>query len=231
MSTRCFLKNLVLVGAVAIGAACSPAPSKPASEPPPTAAGPSTQLWGDMKPIVSVKELMRDMLDPIADNIFDAVGIVMDKNGTVEKVPRSDEDWDRIRIGATTMVEGSYLLKVRRPFTPEGDMNNSVGPDAPELSPDQILAKIQKDPVEWNARIEALRNVGLEVLDIIKRKDTPELGDAAENLDAACENCHRSYWYPGENLEYYRKLDKRLEEMRQSAARSGSEKGVAATRP
>ena len=27
------------------------------------------------------------------------------------------------------------------------------------------------DPVEWNARIEALRNVALEVLDIAKRKD------------------------------------------------------------
>ena len=69
------------------------------------------------------------------------------------------------------------------------------------------------DPVEWNARIEALRNVGLEVLDIVKRKDSNELWDAAENLDVACEGCHRSYWYPGETAEYYSKLDRRLDEM------------------
>ncbi len=37
------------------------------------------QLWGEMKPVVSVKELMRDMLDPIADNIFDAIAIIVDK--------------------------------------------------------------------------------------------------------------------------------------------------------
>jgi hypothetical protein len=162
--------------------------------------------------VVSVKELMRDMLDPLADNIFDAVSIVTDRKGTVERSPTTDEDWDRIRIGAVTMAEGAYLLKVRRPWAPPGDVNNSIGPDAPELSPDQIQAKVEKDPVEWNARIEALRNVGLEVLDIVKRRDVNELWDASENLDQACEGCHRSYWYPGENLEYYRRLDRRMRE-------------------
>jgi len=36
------------------------------------------------------------------------------------------------------------------------------------------------NPVEWNARIEALRNVALEVLDIAKRKDSRELWDTLE---------------------------------------------------
>ena len=176
-------------------------------------AAPRPELWGDLKPVVSVKELMRDMIDPLADDIFDAVSVTMDGSSVIERTPKSDEDWERIRIGATAMAEGSYLLKVARPFAPAGDLNNSTGPDASELSPDQIKLKLEKDPVEWNARIEALRNVGLEVLDIVKRKDTHELWDAAENLDGACEGCHRSYWYPGETAEYYSKLDRRLDEM------------------
>jgi hypothetical protein len=61
---------------------------------------------------------MRDMLDPIADNIFESVSIVEDKHGVVETQPKTDEDWGAIRIGATTMAEGAYLLKVPRPFTP-----------------------------------------------------------------------------------------------------------------
>jgi hypothetical protein len=165
-----------------------------------------------MKPVVSVKELMRDMLDPIADNIFDSVRIVVDKHGTVETVPKTDEDWEKIRIGGVTLAEGAYLLKIPRPFAPAGDLNNSVGPEAVELSPAQITDKVRKDPVEWNARIEALRNVGLEVLDIVKRRDAKELWDASDNLDAACEACHRSYWYPGETLAYYDRLDRRLRE-------------------
>jgi cytochrome c556 len=192
--------GLFLVGTVI--AACSS--TKPASTP----SGPV--LWGDMKPVVSVKELMRDMLDPIADNIFDSVSTVVTRQGTVNKVPRTDEDWEKLRIGAVTIAEGVSLLKIPRPFAPPGDLNNSTGPDAVELAPAQITAKVEKDPIEWNARIEALRNVGLEVLDIVKRKDVNELWDAADNLDTACESCHKSYWYPGENAAFYKKLDRRL---------------------
>jgi len=170
------------------------------------------QLWGEMKAVVSVKELMRDMIDPISDNIFDAIGDEWSKGGTIEHRPRTDEDWDRIRVGAVTMAEGAYLLKVPRPFTPPGDENNSTGPEAEELSPAQIVAKLQKDPVLWNAKIEALRNVGLEVLDIVKRRDVNELWDAAENLDQACENCHLEYWYPGERA-LLKKLDQRLDDL------------------
>jgi hypothetical protein len=177
------------------------------------APAPGPELWGTLKPVVSVKELMRDMLDPIADNIFDSVSIVTDSKGTVETAPRTEEDWEKIRIGAVTLAEGVYLLKVPRPFAPAGDLNNSTGPDAVELAPAQITAKVQGDPVEWNARIEALRNVGLEVLDIVKRKDAKELWDACENLDIACESCHRSYWYPGETSGFYSKLDRRIREI------------------
>jgi hypothetical protein len=197
-----------LIVFIAFASSCSSSSSRT-----PPVAAPRAELWGDLKPVVSVKELMRDMIDPLADSIFDAVSVTMDGSGVIERSPKSDEDWERIRIGATAMAEGSYLLKVARPFAPAGDLNNSTGPDAPELSPDQIKTKLEKDPVEWNARIEALRNVGLEVLDIVKRKDANELWDAAENLDVACEGCHRSYWYPGETAEYYSRLDRRLDEM------------------
>ena len=142
--------GLFVLGVLA--SACSS--STPSPDPPHAPA-----LWGDMKPVVSVKELMRDMIDPLADNIFDAVGTTMTDKGVVERAPKTEEDWDKIRIGAVSMAEGSYLLKIPRPFAPPGDLNNSTGPDAVELSPAQITAKLEADPVEWNARIEALRNV------------------------------------------------------------------------
>jgi len=207
--------SICFVGIVSLMViACSQAPAAPNNNARPgLAAGGgvvSAPLWGDMTPVVSVKELMRDLIDPLADNIFDAVSTVITERGTIETAPKTEEDWNKIRVGAVAMAEGAYLLKVRRPFAPAGELNNSVGPDAVELSPDQITAKVDKDPVEWNARIEALRNVGLQVLDIVKRKNVAELWDAAENLDIACESCHRSYWYPGETPEFYRKLDSEL---------------------
>jgi hypothetical protein len=211
--------GVVLLGATI--AACSsskpgPAPAQGANVPQ------SAALWGDVKPVVSVKELMKYMIDPVADNIFNAVGSTVTERGTVDVEPRTDEDWEKIQIGAVSLAEGAYLLKIRRPFTPPGDENNSTGPEAVELSPAQITAKVERDPVEWNARIEALRNVALEALDVVKRKDVNELWDVGENLDKACEACHRSYWYPGEGAEFYRKLQTRLEEFRKQSPRGKS---------
>jgi len=195
-----------------MSSACSPAKPNPA--PPPAAA-----MWGDMKPIVSVKELMRDMIDPASDYIFDAVKIETTKTGTVERVPKTDQDWEKIRIGAVTLAEGIYLLKVPRPFTPAGDENNSTGQDATELTPAQIKAKLEADPVLWNAKIEALRNVGLEILEIVKKKDAAEMWEAGDNLDQACESCHIQYWYPGDTA-LLEKVDRSLRELNERTAAS-----------
>src|SRR5262249_7630785 len=111
------------------GLISSATPAGPAN--PAFAASP---LLGAMKPIVSVKELMRDMIDPISDNIFDAVWWETTKKGLIEHRPKTDDDWDKVRVGAVTIAEGVYLLKVPRPFTPPGDVNNSTGPNPPELS-------------------------------------------------------------------------------------------------
>lgn len=193
--------------------ACSPS-----SAPPPSDQAMPQPLWGELKPAVSVKELMKYMIDPVADNIFNAVGSSTTKNGTVEWEPKTDEDWDKIRVGAVSLAEASYLLKIPRPFAPPGDLNNSTGPNAVELSPAAITEKVERDPVEWNARIEALRNAALSVMQMADRRDVQGIWDAGEFLDQTCEACHRSYWYPGENAQFYRRLRSRLNEFSQTQA-------------
>jgi len=203
---------IVVCAGVYVGAFVSACSAPKTSMPPASAVATAQPLWGDMKPVVSVKELMHDFIDPASDYIFDSVGTVVTKNGEEERLPRTDADWDKLRMGATMMAEGVYLLKVPRPFAPPGDENNSTGPDPEELSPAQIKAKLEKDPVLWNAKIEALRNVGLEVMEIVKKRNAQELWDAAENLDEACENCHIEFWYPGDKALLNR-LDRHLTEI------------------
>jgi hypothetical protein len=168
-------------------------------------------FWGELEPVVSVKELMKYMIDPVADNVFNAVGSSTTKDGTIEWEPKTDEDWDKIRVGAISLAEAADLLKVPRPFAPPGDLNNSTGPNAVELSPAAITAKVERDPVEWNARIQALRNAALSIMEIADRRDVKGVWDAGEFLDQACEACHRSYWYPGENAQFYRRLRSRFD--------------------
>src|SRR5664279_3473798 len=104
----------------------------------------------DMTAYVTIKELMENMIDPIADNIFDAVGSDVTDKGIVETKPVTDQDWAKVRQGAVTLAEGTNLLKIPRAVAPPGDTNKSTGPNAPELSPEQIQAKIDQDRALWN---------------------------------------------------------------------------------
>ena len=174
---------------------CAPTPD---SSRPGIKATESGALIGEITPVVSVKKLMAHMIEPAAYYIFDSVWWDSTAKGMVEHKPVTEEDWEKVETGAITLIEGIELLKVTRPFAPPGDENQSAGPNAPELSPAQIREKINKDPVLWMAKIQALRNVGLEVLDIVKQKDTEKLFKAGADLDEACEACHLEYWYPGD---------------------------------
>jgi hypothetical protein len=185
---------LVYAVALTTASCSSSSSSKPAPAPPAAASVGRTE----MKAVVSVKELMRYTIDPISDNIFDAVTYESTKKGVKEVFPKTDEDWEKVKIGAVTLAEAIYLLKLPRPFAPAGDVNNSTGPNPPELSPAQIQAKLDADPVLWDAKIQALRNVALSVMEIADKRDTKELFEAGENLDKACEACHLEYWYPGD---------------------------------
>jgi hypothetical protein len=204
---RLAITGVVLVAAFTVSG-CS---TKPASETQPAEKKPA--LIGEITPVVSVKELMESMIDPIADNIFEAVWWDNTAKGVVEHRPTTDEDWEKVKVGAVTMVEGIELLKVPRPWTPPGDVNNSTGPNPPELSPTQMQAKLDKDPVLWTAKIQALRNVGLEVLEIVKKKDANALWQAGGDLDDACEGCHLEYWYPGDRatVEAEKKFKARID--------------------
>ena len=163
-----------------------------------TAAPAPAAAQPDVAPIVSVKELMENIIDPIADNIFDAVATDATEKGVVDISPKTDEDWAKVRIGAVTLAEGSNLLKMMRSVAPPGDKNNSGGANAPELSPEQIQAKIDGDRALWNRHADQLRDEALRVMDIVKAKNTDALFEAGSRLDRVCENCHLEYWYPGD---------------------------------
>ena len=180
-------------GLLLLSALASHCTSKPATPPTPTPGA-----TPDLKPFVSIKELMENIIDPIADNIFDAVATDITAKGIVETKPTTDDDWAKVRIGAVTLAEGSNLLRIPRAAAPPGETNRSQGPNAPELSPEQILAHINQDRALWNKHVDELRDIALEAMVTAKAKNADALFEVGGKLDKVCENCHLEYWYPGD---------------------------------
>jgi len=174
---------LLFISAVALQQCSKPAPAPP----------PAEAL--NMTAYVSIREIMTNIIDPLSDNVFDAVGVDVTDKGTVETKPTTDEDWAKVRQGAIALAEGTNLLKLPRRVAPADD---NVPKNPGELPPDEVQKKIEADRPKFNEHANALRDEALKVLDIVKAKDSDKLFEAGSNIDKACETCHLEYWYPGD---------------------------------
>ena len=184
------LSIVVLMSAVVI-AACSK------SAPPPTPAANTAET--PLVPVGTVKEVMQGIVDPTSKAIWDAVGSESGKNGIVEKAPKTDEEWAVIEHNALSLAEAANLLKVpgRHMALPE-QANAKTAPDAPELTPAQIEEKVNKDRGAWDVKADALRMTATKAIAAAKAHDKNGILNVGEEIDNACESCHKVYWYPDE---------------------------------
>ena len=149
----------------------------------------------DMEPTATVEELMRSMIDPAADAVWDAVVIEATADGIVETRPETEGDWLRLRRHAVTLAEASNLLLIegRRIAAPE---SRSELPGI-DLHPDAIQKLVEEDWEGWVEVTKGLRATSGVVLDAVEARNVDALLEAGTELDLACENCHALYWYPG----------------------------------
>jgi hypothetical protein len=162
------------------------------SEPAPAADAPHYE------PAATIKDLMQSIVDPSADQVWNAVTTVQTAAGTVETVPKTDDDWLKVRHGAVGLSEAANLLimpgrKVARPH------EKSETPGV-ELEPDEMQVLIDKDRVAFYGRAKALHEAGMTAVAAADAKDAQKLFEVGEQIERACENCHVNYWYPNEKV-------------------------------
>jgi hypothetical protein len=147
-------------------------------------------------PTATIKDLMLSVVDPSADVVWLSVTMVTDEKGLVETMPKSDEEWLKVRHGAVTLMEAANLLMIpgRRVARP-GEKSETPGV---ELEPEEMDALIAKDRAAWNARTKRLHDATLEVIKAIDARDSNKVFELGEQIEEACENCHKQYWYPNE---------------------------------
>lgn len=141
----------------------------------------------------TVKELMDSIVDPASDAIWGSVEVVVTLEGTVEKQPKTDDDWKALRRHAVSLIEVSNLLlmpgrKVARP----GEKAEDARVD---LQPEEIEARIAQDRSVWVSHAHTLQDAALKSLEAIDTRNVKALVDTGETLDQACETCHKTYWY------------------------------------
>ena len=114
------MRGMYAVAAAAVlfvMAACSSSKPAPAAQ-----TEPPFRLTG------TIKEIMDSLVDPNADVLWDSVSTTINRQGTIEKQPRTEEDWKMVRRSAVALVEATNLLVMEgRTMAPAGD--KSENPD------------------------------------------------------------------------------------------------------
>ena len=149
-------------------------------------------------PVGTIREVMHGIVEHNAFVLFNSVAVTVTAEGTTEKQPRTDEDWDILARAALTLAEAPNLLVTpgRHIAKPEEE-NTSDGPT--ELTPVQIQARIDANRELWLKHVGNLQAVGLEAFKITAvDKSVEALFGVGEKIDQVCENCHLEFWYPAE---------------------------------
>jgi cytochrome c556 len=140
---------MLFVAVVILAGACNSAPS-----PPP------------YKPVADLKQLMTSVIEPAADEYWDAVGTVIDGEGIHEIAPQTQEDWDAARNHAYVITEAGNLL---------------------------MMPTRAKDDGDWMKFSQALIDSGLKAVRAAEARDRDAVFDAGAEVYDVCTQCHAKY--------------------------------------
>jgi hypothetical protein len=115
---------------------------------------------------LSIAELMDQVIDPAADVVWDSISWVSTTKGEVAKAPKNEQEWERVRSAAATVMEASNLLMIE--------------PRA-------------KDHDGWYKAARLMGERAKIILAAVKARDVEAVFASGSDLDAACEACHIQY--------------------------------------
>jgi hypothetical protein len=146
----------------------------------------------------TIKDIMLSIVDPNADVVWLSVTTVQSSKGTVDTAPKNDEEWKKVRQGAIALTEAANLLMMPgRHVAAPGEKSETPGV---ELEPSEMEELINKDRASWVMRATKLHEAGLAAVQAVDAKDPQKVFEVGEQIEQACENCHRQYWYPNEQI-------------------------------
>lgn len=119
-----------------------------------------------MKPVADVKQLMKSVLEPAADEYWDGVGTIIDQTGTFEIRPETTQEWDALVDHAYVVAESGNLL---------------------------MMGGRPKDGGDWMRMSRALVDVGEKAIRAAASHNPQAVFDVGAEVYDVCTACHEKY--------------------------------------
>jgi len=118
------------------------------------------------RPVADVQQLMISVVDPAADVVWGSVGTIITEQGTEERFPKTDEEWDAVRNGAFVLAESGNLL---------------------------MMGSRAQDTDEWMRLSQGLIDIGILTVQAAEARDKDAVFSLGGDIYTVCSNCHEKY--------------------------------------
>jgi hypothetical protein len=116
--------------------------------------------------VVDSRQLMLSVIEPAAEVYWDAVGVIMDEEGTRHIEPRTDEEWEAVENAAVVLAESGNLL---------------------------LLEDRARDRDHWRAMSRAMIEIGRRAVAAARARDPGTVFDVGGDVYLVCTGCHAVY--------------------------------------
>jgi cytochrome c556 len=117
-------------------------------------------------PVATVKQVMKGIVAPAANTVFNAVSTTVSEKGVEDVAPHTDEEWETVGNSAAALAEAGNLMMMDGRAIDKGD---------------------------WVKMSQAMIDAGRQTLKAVAAKDAEGVLAAGEPLNASCDNCHQRY--------------------------------------
>jgi len=126
----------------------------------------------EFNPVVSTAVLMRGTVSMAAEDYWQSVSIVIDRDGEHENFPETEAEWERVWAAGITLAETGNLLRI---------------------PPRNI------DDPEWARLTQAMIDTGMDAARAADAQDHLAVLDEGERIYNVCTECHEIF-YPSLDL-------------------------------
>lgn len=116
--------------------------------------------------VADSRQLMTSVIEPAAEVYWDAVGVIMDEQGTHEIAPRTPEEWEAVENAAWVLAESGNLM---------------------------LMEERAQGREHWIAMSRSMIEVGRRAVDAAAAKDPQAVFDMGAEVYFVCTGCHAVY--------------------------------------
>ena len=116
--------------------------------------------------VADSKQLMLSVIEPAAEVYWDAVGVIMDMEGSFHIRPETEEDWEAVEDAAFVLAESGNLM---------------------------LLEERAQGQGHWVAMSRAMIDVGRRAVEAAQARDPDAVFEVGGDVYQVCTGCHAVY--------------------------------------